>query len=159
MRDAESSQHLNNSFKMDYPLTVQKRKDAKIVIAFALAALITSTACTVVFQNMLQSAFADVTGYASSFFPSFALPIDAQWTDNVGVDFNYINCSGTVWNLGLKEARNVALVISIWDVNDVLLKRERILIGNVGALQDKAFYVNVYYSGELANVNIATTWN
>ena len=140
-------------------MTVPRRKEERIVLVFAVVVILSSIVCVVAFHGVLESAYNDVTSYVSKFVPSFAFTMNTQWTNNLGVDSNYVNCSGSVWNPGLKEACNVTLLVYLEGINHTSLKSERIPIGNVSPLQEKAFYVNVYYSGELANVLFGTTWN
>jgi hypothetical protein len=149
----------NNSSKTAHASTIQRRIEEEIVLVLAVVVIISSIVCFVAFYSELQRAYDGLSESVSHVIPSFTFVVEKQWTNNFGVDSNYINCTGTVWNLGLREARDVTLIVDIRDINDTLLKRERILIGNIGPLQDKAFYVNVYYSGILANVSIATTHN
>jgi hypothetical protein len=144
---------------MGYLLTVPRRKQEELVLVFALVVIISSIVGVVVFHGALQRTYGDVTSYVSKFVPSALFTMNTEWTNNLGVDSNYVNCTGTVWNPSIKEARNVSLIVYLEGPNHTPIKSERIPIGNIGALQEKAYYVNVYYSGELTDVSVGVTWN
>ncbi len=141
-------------------MNIQIRKDEEeTVLVLVVVGIIISIVWFVGFHGGLQRTYDNFSESLSKVTPSFAFVVDDQWTNNLGVDSNYINYKGTIWNPGLKEARNVTLIVDIMGIDSTLIERELIRIGDVGPLQSKAFDVNVYYSGEPAKVSVGTMWN
>ena len=65
-----------------------------------------------------------------------------------------------ILNFGYKTASNDTLLISIRGIDDILLRKEEIFIGDVvGPFGYQAFDVNIEYSGELSHVSAGTRWD
>lgn len=139
---------------------VQKRKTTKktVVLVFVIAVLTVSLVCLAGMHYKLQRDYDNLSEDHQTAIKSKAWIVNEQWTDNVGVDSNYVNYKAGVLNFGYKTAYNVTLLVSIHGIDDTLLKREEIFIGEIGPLNYQAVDVNIEYSGELSHVSAGTRW-
>ena len=85
--------------------------------------------------------------------------VNDEWTNNEGVNSNYINYKGAIFNSGLDKKYNVTLLVNIRDPDGTWLERAEIPIGDINGWDYKAFDVNVEYSGEMAEVNTGYKWD
>jgi hypothetical protein len=141
---------------------VQKTKTTKktVVLVFVIAVLTVSLVCLAGLHLKLQRDYEGLSESHQFAIQSKAWIVNEQWTDNVGVDSNYVNYKGGIINFGHKTAYNVTLLVSIRGIDDTLLKREEIFIGDVvGPFGYQAFDVNIEYSGELSKVSAGTRWD
>jgi hypothetical protein len=89
----------------------------------------------------------------------FPFLVNDNWTDNEGIDSNYINYKGAIFNSGLNIKSNVTLLVNIRDVDGNWLERAEIPIGDINGWDEKAFDINVEYSGEMAEVLTSYKWD
>jgi hypothetical protein len=85
--------------------------------------------------------------------------VNDEWTNNEGVNFNYINYKGAIFNSGLEKKYNVTLLVNIRDPDGTWLERAEIPLGDINGWNYKAFDVNVEYSGEMAEVFTSYMWD
>jgi len=139
---------------------IQKTKTTKktVVLVFVIAVLTVSLVCLAGMHYRLQRDYDHVSEYYQDAIQSKAWIVNEQWTDNVGAGSNYVNYKGGVLNFGYKTAYNVTVLVSIYGIDDVLLKREEIFIGEIHPLHYQAVDVNIEYSGELSHVSAGTRW-
>jgi len=89
----------------------------------------------------------------------FPFLVNDEWTNNEGVDSNYINYKGAIFNSGLNKKYNITLLVSIRDPNGIWLERAEIPIGDIDGWNYIAFDVKVDYSGEMTDVFTTYAWD
>ena len=135
-----------------------KRNKKKIVVVVAVAVLIVSGVYFAYMQLKLQREYDSLSESYRLATHSLHNLVNDQWTGNTGIDSNYVNYKGSIFNSGYKSAYNVTLIVRIYCNDNTLLEMEEILIGDIGAMRHQAFNVNVEYSGELAEVSTGIIW-
>ncbi|MBA7474625.1 hypothetical protein ES707_09979 [subsurface metagenome] len=139
----------------------QKRKTTKktVFLVFVIVVLSVSLVCLVGVHYKLQRDYDNVSETFRLAVRPIARVVNEQWTDNVGVDSNYVNYKAGVLNFGYDKVYNVTLRVSIYGIDDTLLKREDIFVEEISALNYVTVDVNIEYSGELSHVSgVAIRW-
>jgi hypothetical protein len=140
----------------------QKTKTTKKTwfLVFVVAVLSVSLVCLTGVHLKLQSDYEGLSESHQFAIQSKACIVNEEWTDNVGVDSKYVNYKGGIINFGHQTAYNVTLLVRISGVDDTLLKKEEIFIGDIaGPFGYHAVDVNIEYSGELSHVSAGTRWD
>ena len=130
----------------------------RALLVLAVAVLTVSVVCLAAMHYHLQEDYDSLSESYSSLTRAFPMLVNDQWTDNIGVDFNYVHYEGIIFNSGYRKAYKVTLLVSIYGIDKTLLEREEFLIGDINLLQYQTFDVNVEYSGELTEVSTGVSW-
>ena len=85
--------------------------------------------------------------------------VNDQWMYNEGVESDYVNYNGAVFNTGWEEMHNVTLLVHIRSSSGRSMKNTEFFIGEIKSLRYKAFNINIKYSGEVADVSAGIGWD
>jgi len=134
---------------------VQKRKTTKktLVLVFVIAVLTVSLVCLAGVHYKLQRDYDHLSEGFHSLKRNNIRLVNEQWTDNTGNDSKYVNFKVGVLNIGYGKSYNVTVIVLVHGLNNTLLEREEIFVGDLDVFQYQEFDVNIEYSGELSYVS------
>ena len=134
--------------------TRSKKKTTKKIVAlvFVIAILSVSFACLAGIHYNLQKEY-DTLSEGFEHMRTFNVRlVDEQWTDNPGNTSKYVNYKVGVLNIGYTNSNNVTVIVLVHGLDNTLLTREEIFVGDLNVMQYEKVDVNINYSGEFSHI-------
>ena len=140
---------------------VQKRKTTKktVVLVFVIAVLTVSLVCLAGVHYKLRRDYDHLSEGFNQIKQNNIRLVNEQWTDNIGIDSKYVNYKVGVLNIGYGKSYNVTVIVLVHGLNNTLLEREEIFVGDLDVFQYQELDVNIEYSGELSHVSAGYGWD
>jgi hypothetical protein len=134
---------------------VQKTKTTKktVVLVFVIAVLIVSLVCLAGVHIKLQRDYDHLSEGFDYIKRNNIRLVNEQWTDNTGIDSKYVNYKVGVLNIGYGKSYNVTVIVLVHGLNNTLLERQEIFVGDLNVFQYQELDVNIEYAGELSYVS------
>ncbi|MFC1487001.1 hypothetical protein ACFLRN_04850 [Thermoproteota archaeon] len=90
---------------------------------------------------------------------SFPFLVNDEWTNMEGVDANYVNYKGSLFNSGRDKIYNATLLVRIEGVDGTTLERVEFFIGDINGWDYQVFDFNIEYSGEMTDLTSGYSWD